>query len=406
MEVKITKLDNFGRGIAYVNNKICFIPNTLQDEVVNIEIIAEKKKYLEGRLLSIKDASLERQKPKCPLASICGGCDLQHLSFSAENDFKQEKVKAILHKFLNLPASKVQDIIFSSDYNYRNKVTFHVQNKQIGFYEKNTNTLIEIDHCFLLAEKINNLLPILKQVVFKNNIEEIIIRVTNDEGQVMVKLIGDVTTYQELLTVVDVLYINEKIVTPKTTFITTIGPKKYSLSIASFFQINKTLTKNLYDTVKEEIMKANYSKVLDLYCGTGSIGLYLNDYVQELIGIDYLESNIKDANYNKDLNNAHNVTYLCAKVEDVITSFQNIDAIIVDPPRKGLDSKSKSTIVNIAPQKIIYVSCDLLTLARDLAFFQDKYEIDFVKPFNMFPKTYHVECICSLTKKIIDKELL
>lgn len=399
MEVKITKLDNFGRGIAYVNNKICFIPNVLKDEVVTIEIIAEKKKYLEGRLLNIKDASLERQKPKCPLASICGGCDLQHLSFSAENNFKQEKVKAVLYKFLNLPASKVQDIIFSSDYNYRNKVTFHVQNKKIGFYEKSTNTLIEIDYCFLLAEKINNLLPILKQVVLKNNIEEIIIRITNDEKQVMVKLIGDVTTYQELLNIVDVLYINEKIVTPKTTFITKIGPKKYSLSIDSFFQINKTLTTNLYAAIKEEIMKANYHKVLDLYCGTGSIGLYLNDCVQEIIGVDYLESNIKDANYNKDLNNAYNVTYLCAKVEDIITSFQNIDAIIVDPPRKGLDPKSKSTIISIAPQKIIYVSCDLLTLARDLAFFQDKYLIDYVKPFNMFPKTYHVECICSLTRK-------
>ncbi len=183
------------------------------------------------------------------------------------------------------------------------------------------------------------------------------------------------------------------------TLKSTIGDKEFIISYSSFFQINRKLTKRLYDEVLKTVKNKKPNKVLDLYCGTGTIGIYISDFAKEIIGIDNNGSNILDANKNKKLNKVNNIEFICDKVENRIDTFKNIDLIIVDPPRAGLDNKTKEYLQKIKSKTIIYVSCDPVTLSRDLKELNESYIINYIKPFNMFPKTYHVECVCVLKLK-------
>ena len=227
---------------------------------------------------------------------------------------------------------------------------------------------------------------------------ELLIRTNNDSSKIMLKITGTIKDIELLQEKVDVLIINDKCLTKENKIITTIGTKKYYLSIDSFFQVNKTFTEKLYDKVKEQVEKVRPNKLLDLYCGTGSIGIYVGEFAKEIIGVDYSNSNIEDANENKKLNNLKNITFINAKVENVIDTFKDIDMIIVDPPRAGLAQKTIDNIERISPKHLIYVSCDPATLARDLNLLTN-YEVEEVTPFNMFPRTYHVEAVCVLERR-------
>ena len=396
MNVKIEKLDHFGRGITNINNKICFVENALPNEIVNIEIIKETKKYFLAKTIDFIEKSPSRIIEPCPFYNECGGCNLEHLSFSKENEFKRRKVQELLVKFAKINPTLVKETIFSDEYNYRNKVTLHGKNNIFGYYKENSNDLLKIDKCLLLDKKINELIKFLQKE--ENEIAELLIRTNNDSSKIMLKITGQVNNLETLKNKVDVLFINDKCLTSSEKIITTIGSKKYYLSIDSFFQVNKTLTEKLYDKVKEQVEKVRPNKLLDLYCGTGSIGIYVGEFAKEVIGVDYSKSNIEDANENKKLNNLNNITFINAKVENVIDTFKDIDMIIVDPPRAGLDQKTINNIERISPRHLIYVSCDPATLARDLNLLTN-YEIEEVTPFNMFPRTYHVECVCVLKSK-------
>ena len=158
------------------------------------------------------------------------------------------------------------------------------------------------------------------------------------------------------------------------------------------------MTEKLYDEALKVVREDRPDNVLDLYCGTGTIGIYVSDYCKKIIGVDYNKSNIADANKNKELNKCKNIEFICDKVENQIDKFNNIDIVIVDPPRAGLDSKTKDYLKRISSKKIIYISCDPVTLMRDINDL-DSYSVKYIKPFNMFPRTYHVECVCLLERK-------
>ena len=397
MEVKIEKLDNYGRGIAYINNKICFIENTLPNEIVDISITEEHKKYNIGNLDSIIESSPIRIQEECPYSNICGGCSLNHICYNEENNFKKDKVKNLLKIYSNIEEDKIDKIIYHDRNYYRNKITLHGKEGTIGLYKKNTNDIIPIQECLLVNQKINELIRFLSHQ--ENEIEEVIIKTSNDNSEIMVSIKGSISNIDELKKICDVLIINNKYLTTKKSIITTIGNKKYYESIDSFFQVNNTLTKELYNEVLNNIKDKNFNKVLDLYCGTGTIGIYISKYVKEVIGIDYNKSNIEDAKNNKVLNNIENISFICDKVENQIDKFKNIDCIIVDPPRAGLDEKTRKFIGIINPKEIIYVSCDPVTLARDLKELQEKYTVKKVVPYNMFPRTYHCESITVLERR-------
>ncbi len=397
MEVSILKLDNFARGIGYLNGKIIFIENALPNEVVEVSITKETKKYYEGKVVKYIKKSPSRINPICPYYDKCGGCNLLHLSIEEEKKFKEEKVKSILKKLSNIDID-IMPIEERKSLSYRNKITLHGNNKRLGFYEKNTNKLIEIDKCLLSSPSINSLIKSLKELGSQEDIEEVMIRSSNNDKEVLVKLTGNISNYSSIIPLVDALIINDKVITNKYIK-TNISSKKYFLSANSFFQVNRYLTEYLYNEVLNVVKDSNLESVLDLYCGTGSITLYISDYVRKIDGIDYLISNIEDANRNKILNNSKNANFICAKVEDVIDNYKDIDLIIVDPPRSGLKRKTIDTIKRIKPKKIVYISCDVVTLGRDLKLLLEEYNINMIKPFNMFPRTYHVECISIMSLK-------
>ena len=397
MEVKIEKLDNLGRGITYINNKICFVENALSNEIVDIEIIKENKKYYEAKVIKHIKTSLNRIKEECPYSSICGGCDLNHISYDDENNYKLQKVKDIMYKYANIEPNLIKEIIYDERDYYRNKITLHGRNNELGLYKKESNEIIPIKECLLVNKKINETINILNNI--NKNIEEVIIKISNDNSKLMVSIKGEVISTNELLNICDVLIINNKFLTNDKVIKTTIGNKEYYQSIDSFFQINNTLTKKLYDEILINVKDKNYEKVLDLYCGTGTIGIYVKDYIENVIGIDYNKSNIEDAIKNKELNNLKNIDFICDKVENRVNKFKNIDLVIVDPPRAGLDVKTKEYLKTINSEKIIYVSCDPITLARDIKDLNDRYNVKYIKLFNMFPRTVHCESVCILERR-------
>lgn len=397
MNVKIEKLDHFGRGITEIDNKICFVENALPNEIVKINIIKETKKYYVAEVVDFIEKSPNRIIEKCPYYSICGGCDLEHLSFKKENEFKRRKVQELLVKFAKINPTKVKETVFSDEYYYRNKVTFHSKDKQLGYYQKGSNNLIKIDKCYLLNPRINSILKDLNST--ENNITEVIIRTSNNQEEIMLKISGEVSNINDLKEKVDVLVYNDEYLTEKKRIITSIGNKKYYLSIDSFFQVNEKLTEKLYGKVKTEVEKVKPKRLLDLYSGTGSFGIYVSEFVDDFVtGVDYSKSNIEDANLNKKLNNITNIEFIENKVENVIEDFKDIDMIIVDPPRSGLDQKTIENIKRLSPSNIVYVSCDPATLARDINLLKE-YEVVEVTPFNMFPRTYHVETVCILERR-------
>ncbi len=396
MEVKIEKLDNFGRGITYINDKICFVEGALEGEVVDIDIIVDKKKYQEAIVNDYLKVSDKRIKEDCPFSKVCGGCNLNHMSYSDENDFKKNKIKQLVEKYTSVSSSLVSDIVYDSRSNYRNKIVLH-GNKNIGLYKKSSNDIVSVDKCILVDDKINSIIEILNRV--NKSIKEATIKVSNDSKEIMVSIKGEVLDTYELINTVDVLIINDEFLTDKKQIINPIGNKRYYESNESFFQVNKTLTEKLYDEALSVVKNDKPDNVLDLYCGTGTIGIYVSDYCKKIIGVDYNKSNIADANKNKELNNCNNIEFICDKVENQIDKFNNIDIVIVDPPRAGLDSKTKDYLKKISSKKIIYISCDPVTLMRDINDLSDSYSVKYIKPFNMFPRTYHVECVCLLVQK-------
>ncbi len=396
MNVRIKKLDNFGRGICFVNDKITFIPNSLEDEVVEYKILDAKKKYNYANALRIFNESSDRVKPICPYYLKCGGCNLEHMSFIKENEFKIEKVKSMLSKFAKIEIDSLE-IVSGRDYNYRNKITLTVENGIFGLLEESSNNLVEIDKCYLINDEMNERLELLKHLVKKEiGISKIMMRRGNKSGEIMLHIKGIVGNKRPFMDICDSLIINDEIVT--RDYITSyILDKKFSIRKSSFFQVNDEIVEKLYSYMRDIISSLSSKKVLDLYCGVGTIGIAISDLVSKVVGVEVVREAIVDALENKNINNVKNIEFINSKVEDVIEKFNNeFDTIIVDPPRSGLDKKTKSILLKEKFKNIIYISCDAVTFARDVEELALAYDFKSIKLFNMFPRTYHVECVCVL----------
>lgn len=400
MRVKIEKLDHFGRGICYIDGKICFVEDTLPGEEVKVKITLEKKKYMLGTVKDFYSVSPDRVDDVCPYKDKCGGCDLSHLSYKKENEYKCLKVKEILKKYADVDEVLVEDVSFGEEYNYRNKITLHGDHNIIGYYKKNSNDIVPINKCLLVDEKINHIINVINMMSSDNEYKDIIIRVSNDSEEVLISITGKVKGYEVLEDLCDSLIINDEVVKGERTIMSFIGEKKFIISDKGFFQVNKTLTERLYNEVLNIVKEVKPKKVLDLYCGCGTIGIYISDYVDEVVGVEVFKESIENAKKNKKLNNCHNIRFICDKVENVIDNIKdNTDLVIVDPPRGGLDKTSIDVLLSMNVNNLVYVSCDPVTLARDIKLLKEKYDVVSVKPFNMFSKTYHVECVCLLKAK-------
>ena len=400
METKILRLNNEGEGIASIDGKLCFIKGALPDEIVNIEIIEDKGNYFIGKLLNVVTPSENRVIPKCPYYDKCGGCELMHLSYPHTLEFKKDKVKGIFKKICELDINP--EIYSFNELNYRNKVTLKVSNEKIGYYEEKTHNIVDIDNCLLLDNKINEVITILRRFIQNkdHNITEIMIRVISNE--IMISFDNLNTVYkEELLSLFhnESIYINGELISGNKSLIETIEDYKFYVSPESFFQVNTITFKELYKYVISKL--DNEETALDLYSGTGTISTLMSKYFNKVYGIEVSHSSIMDANENLKLNEITNVEFIEGRVEDKIDLLRElkVDTVIMDPPRSGSDNKSLTSIMKINPKKIIYISCNPVTLARDYNVLKEQYSLKSIDLFDMFPQTSHIESLMVLERK-------
>ena len=404
-KVEVTKLDHQGRGIAKINDKIIFIPNALPEETVDVDIILEKKKYYEGIIKETINASDKRIKSICPYFEECGGCQFLNMNYPDSLDYKQNKVEEIMNKYLGIKIKINNIVACDNNLYYRNKTTFQVEN-DIGFFKEKTNTLIPVDKCYISDIKINDIYKAIKDNLNLTNVKQVIIRATKNTLESMV--IFKTSNYIDNKKIIDILkkkvdsiYINDELIYGKGKIIENLCNKNFYISPSSFFQVNTLQAEKLYN---KAIVYADIKKedtVLDLYCGTGTIGIVASDKAKKVIGIELNKEAIKDANENKKLNNINNIEFYAGDVGKILNKNNyKPDIIIVDPPRAGLDSLALAQILNIRPKKLVYVSCDLMTLVRDLKLLSNDYDILELTPVDMFPYTAHVESVCALKYKL------
>lgn len=394
--VEITSLDHNGRGIGKFNNKVVFVENALPNELVDVRVTKEKKNFIEAEVKNFIKISKNRIKSPCPYFPNCGGCDLLHLNYENSLKFKQDKIKNIINKYLNKEI-KINSII-NCDNNlyYRNKTTFQVK-ENIGFYKKKTYNIIPIDNCLISSNLINSSIKYLKKLNLKE-ITKIICRSAINELMIIIETNNiklDIKPLKEIATSIYIKNNNKyNLVYGKKYIKEKLGDYEYLVSPDSFFQINIDTCFKLYSKIKEYV--GTKKNVLDLYCGTGSISIFISKN-NNVLGIEINEYAIKDAKENAKINNIKNIDFICGESGKELNNIKfKPDIIIVDPPRSGLSKETIKNIFKLKAKKLIYVSCDPMTLVRDLNLLSKEYEIIELTPFDMFPNTKHVECLVLL----------
>ncbi|MFV0249865.1 MAG: 23S rRNA (uracil(1939)-C(5))-methyltransferase RlmD [Bacilli bacterium] len=405
--VKIIALDHQGRGIAKEAKPI-FISNALIGETVDIKITKEKKNFMEGQVLSTIIKSNDRREYNCPYYKECGGCDIGHLNYNEQLKYKQNKIIEILKKFADkeIDENIVKSIIPSNEQSYRNKITLQV-NEQMGYYKKKSYNIIPINNCLIASPKINTIINLIQNKIDLKNIYQIVIRTSEIDSMIIFRVNGKVD-FEKIVKILQnevksiVKYENNeyKNILGKGYILENICDLEFKISPDSFFQVNTKQTINLYNKVLEYANPNPNENILDLYCGTGTIGLFLSKRVKQVYGIEINPYAIKDANENKILNKILNTEFICDDATKLINKDEKkYDTIIVDPPRSGLTEESVNQMKKINSKKIIYVSCDPITMSRDIKQLSEKYDLVEVTPVDMFPNTYHVETVVLLSQQ-------
>lgn len=401
---KIEKLDHQGRGIIREKEAIIFVENALPEEIVQIEIDQEKKRIKEAHVSFYEKQSKDRITPFCPYYLKCGGCNIMHMPYSAQLEWKETKVKEIMNKFMDKEVLfPIRPIISSDPFHYRNKAIFQVD-MSIGYFERRSNQIVPIISCELVDPRINALYS----KIIKLSLDgcfKIMIRASKNIEQTMVVFYTKQNLNREeiihnLKDDVSSIYIvnkKEECIYGTSKIQEKIGDLTFYISPDSFFQVNTNQAKKLYELVLKYASLTASDTVLDLYCGTGTIGLYLSRYCKNVLGIEINQEAILDAQENQKLNNINNTRFVCSDVAKFVDKIEDsYSVIVVDPPRSGLDSKTISYLKKWKAKRIVYVSCDPVTLARDLNLLKEVYNIEEITPVDMFPQTYHVECVCLL----------
>lgn len=393
MIVKIDKLSHDFRGITKVNDKVTFVSNTLPDEVVDIRVTESKKNMNSAKVISYIEESNDRVIPKCEYCNLCGGCDIGYINYSRSLEYKCNIVTDIMKRYAGIfvTPSIVSD---NNIYGYRNKITLRVMNGKLSLVKEGTNELVNVSKCLLVNDKINLVIELLNNIDL-SLVNEVVIR-GNDEIMAIVygKIDSDVLI-NTLRDSVTSIVLNDKVIYGCDYITISVGTYSYAIYPNSFFQVNTNMISELYDKVLEYAGIGN--RLLDLYCGAGTIGIYLSNNFDSVYGVEVNSSAIYGANLNKEINDVRNISFDCKKVSDIneITA----DVIVVDPPRAGLDKITIKRLLNSTAERIVYVSCNPITLARDINLLKEKYELKDITLFDMFPNTKHVESVVLLQMK-------
>ncbi len=405
IELQIINLDHQGRGIGKIDNKIIFIPNALIDEVVLVEITADHKNFYEGEVLEYIKKSPLRVEPGCPYYIECGGCNLMHMGYTDQLAYKENKVKEILTRFGGIDESLVQPIIGNEEAHYRNKITLQVIEK-VGYFKRRSYDVIEIDSCLISDSRNEALIKEFKDLPLEN-INQIILRssINTTDQMIVLDTTGPINEEAYINHFKDMNIVkkernNYTTLSGQNYIVEKLGEYSFIISADSFFQINTLGAIKLYDLIVKYANLSGIEKVLDLYCGTGSIGLYMANNAKEVLGVESNQYAVLDANKNKELNKITNIGFKCGDVGTILNTLEyKPDVIVVDPPRLGLNKFAVDHLLKVKAPKFIYVSCDPATLARDLKLLTELYKVEEITPVDMFPNTYHVECVVLMTLK-------
>ena len=442
-EIRISSLGSSGEGVGRMEGFTVFVQGALPGELVRVRIGEVKKSYASGRLLKVLEASLDRVKPKCPIYKECGGCQLQHLSYEGQLKVKQQQVKDAMERIGNNNDLPVLPVLGAeSPWNYRNKVAFPVGREKgrtiIGCFAQGSHKIIDASNCLIQDELNNEAINAVREVVEKlgipvydedrhTGIMRHVVARTGINGQLMVVLVTAVKELRREKEIVKMLrsrlpkmvslqqniqtYRNNVILGRETkllwgrpTIKAKLGKFLFNVSARSFFQVNTKQAEVLYDKALEFAQLTGKETVIDAYCGTGTISLYLAQKARKVYGVEIVSPAIKDAEKNARENNVRNAEFIvgdCTKVMPRLYK-QGVrpDVVVVDPPRAGCTQQVLETFANMQPQRIIYVSCNPATLARDIEILDGLgYKAEKVQPVDMFSHSSHVENVCLLKIK-------
>ena len=447
--LSITAVSNEGYGIGRADNTVVFVPFAAIGDKIEVLIVKVKKNFCFGKILKFIEKSSDRITPDCDVFSRCGGCAYRHISYTAEKQIKRQRVTDCITRIGGLDATV--HAVTSNDITdcYRNKSQYPVGKNDFGtvsgFYALHSHRIVECEKCSLtdpvfdeirvavldFANK-NHIAPFDEQT-HKGVLRHIYIRKATATGEIMVCLIINADEIENEQKLVDLLCsfnknirtiavnINKNrsnVILGQTTRILygdgyiedILCGLKFRIGVQSFYQVNRDMAQLLYEKAYE-LARPENKTVLDLYCGAGTIGLTMAKKAKSVIGVEIVNEAVENARYNAKINGIDNARFICGTASDAAKNlYENgvkADVVIVDPPRKGLDNELIDTISNgFSPERIVYISCDPATFARDLKVFSEYgYTATDVYPFDLFPRTAHIETVVCLSRKDVHERI-
>jgi len=432
-----------GEGIAKIDNFTIFIPGSIKGEKIKIVIVKVTSSFAYGKILEILQKSENRiENIDCSTYKRCGGCNLRHINYAKTLELKKNIVQNLVNKNLRNKVQVKDTIGMENPFNYRNKAQYPVGidkegNPIIGVFANRTHEVISIKECMIQnkeSEKIakficefakNNNISVYDEGTGKGLLRHIVIKVGIKTDEIMCILVLNgrkinkeeelikelIQTFPNIKTIVKNINIkNTNVILGKENIniygdgyiYDKLGNYTFKISPLSFYQINPIQTEKLYNLALEKAKLTGKEILFDLYCGIGTIGIFMANKSKEVYGIEIVEQAIEDAKENCKINNIGNAKYYAGDTEELLSDLIEKskiipDVVVVDPPRKGLDKTTIENIKKIEAKKVIYISCNPATLTRDLSYLEDKYDIKEIQPVDMFPFTSHVEC-CSVLK--------
>ncbi len=439
LTIKIRNVGSQGEGIGDYEGYTIFVEDALPGETVEVELFECKKRYARARLIQILEASPHRVKPLCPLFGKCGGCQFMHLTYEKQLEAKRQRVEDALHRLGKISDVSVEPCCPSpSSLQYRNKIQCPVRNTpqglSIGLYARSSHDLVDVEKCYIhcaigeqVYEKVRHILktsniqaydPIagtgeLRHILIKSAVHAhevlvvfVVCKAPSKELQAIARKVMQACpevkgiAYNLNTEISNVILGREYGILEGAGFVQEqLCGLQFKVSPASFFQVNPAQAEALYMTALEWAGLSGQEKVLDAYCGVGTLSLIFARHAQTVIGIECIAEAVEDAKINAALNQIQNAQFICAPAEVAVAKLSDIDVALLNPPRKGCDEAVLNSIIRIKPKTVLYISCDPATLSRDLSLLQASgYHIDKVQPFDMFPQTMHVETLVRLVK--------
>ncbi|MBC2189812.1 23S rRNA (uracil(1939)-C(5))-methyltransferase RlmD [Listeria booriae] len=443
LDVVFEDLTHDGNAVAKIDGYPIFVPQGLPDEIAQIKVLKTNKNYGFGKIIELTKESADRVTPPCLVYSQCGGCQLQHLSYDGQLRMKQKQVAQVMKRIGKQDVEVLPTLGMENPWNYRNKaqvpVGFVNGRLVAGFYQQRSHQIIDMNTCLIQQEENNEVIQTARAIFAKYYVEpydettrkgvlrHLMTRFATTTGELMLVIVTTKLNFPnkaeimaelqqsipELTSLVqnvntantNVIFGEQTVVLAGREYIMdTIHGISFAISARSFYQVNPEQTEILYAEALKLAGLTGEETVIDAYCGIGSISLCLAKEAKHVYGVEIVPQAIEDARANAKLNKMDNVTFAVGKAEEVIPDWFNqgikADVLVVDPPRKGCDDALLQTILKMKPKRVVYVSCNPATLARDmLVLTEGGYEAKMVQPVDMFPQTTHVECVTVLQRQ-------